>query len=58
MADDMGCIGVLVDAKPGAVSYNAKLGFRELEHTRGALGDRPQPTPMFLELAAIPRPAL
>lgn len=57
MADDMGCIGVVVDAKPGALSYYANLGFRELEHTRGALGDRPQPTPMFLELGAIPRPS-
>ncbi len=56
MAEDMGCVGVLVDAKPGAVRYYAGLGFRELEHTRGALEDRPQPTPMFLELAAIPRP--
>lgn len=58
MAEDMGCIGVVVDAKPGAVSCYVNLGFRELEHTRGALGDRPQPTPMFLELAAIPRSAV
>ena len=57
MADDMGCVCVVVDAKPGAVRYYLGLGFRELEHTRGALGDRPQPTPMFLALAAIPKPA-
>lgn len=55
MADDFGCVGVLVDAKPGAVGFYEALGFRALAHTKGALGDRPEPTPMFLELAAIPR---
>lgn len=54
MSEDMGCIGVVVDAKPGATGYYATLGFRELQTTRGLLGDRPQPTPMFLELSAIP----
>lgn len=56
MADEFGCVGVVVDAKAEAVAYYSNLGFRTLEHTRGALGDRPEPTPMFLELAAIPRP--
>lgn len=55
MADDFGCVGVLVDAKPEAVGFYATLGFRTLGHTKGALGDRPEPTPMFLELGAIPR---
>jgi GNAT superfamily N-acetyltransferase len=55
MADDFGCVGVLVDAKPEAVGFYATLGFRALAHTKGALGDRPEPTPMFLELAAVPR---
>jgi GNAT superfamily N-acetyltransferase len=57
MARNVGCIGVLVDAKPGAVGFYEALGFRILGCTRGALGDRPEPTPMFLELGAIPRPA-
>ncbi len=55
MADDFGCVGVLVDAKPGAVGFYESLGFVVLGHTKGALGDRPAPTPMFLELGAIPR---
>ena len=57
MADDFGCVGVLVDAKLDAVGFYDGLGFRVLGHGKGALGDRPEPTPMFLELAAIPRPS-
>jgi len=55
MADDMGCIGVVVDAKPDAVAFYKKLGFIALEPLAGQLGDRPEPLPMFLELGAIPR---
>jgi GNAT superfamily N-acetyltransferase len=54
MAADMGCVGVMVDAKTDAVSFYEKLGFIPLEALSGQLGDRPQPLPMFLELAAIP----
>lgn len=56
MAERTGCVGVVVDAKPGAVEFYEALGFQELRHTRGALGDRPEPLPMFLPLANIPRP--
>lgn len=55
-AGRLGCVGVLVDAKPAAVSFYAELGFEPLELQAGALGDRPQPTTMFLELGAIPKP--
>lgn len=55
MADEYGCVGVVVDAKEGAVAFYAKLGFVPLEVERGQLGDRPEPQPMFLELGAIPR---
>ena len=55
MAGDVGYAGILVDAKPEAVGFYATLGFRALGHTKGALGDRPEPTPMFLELGAIPK---
>jgi GNAT superfamily N-acetyltransferase len=54
MAADVGCLGVIVDAKPEAVGFYEKLGFIEVEAAAGQLGDRPQPTPMFLELGAIP----
>jgi GNAT superfamily N-acetyltransferase len=53
MADDFGCIGVIVDAKPEAVAFYEKLGFVRLEVVAGELGDRPQPLPMFLELGQI-----
>lgn len=56
MAGDMGCYGVVVDAKPEALAFYKKLGFVALEATAGQLGDRPEPLPMFLELGAIPKP--
>ena len=54
MAGRVGCIGVLVDAKPDAVQYYRQYGFEELEILEGALGDRPLPIPMFLPLGAVP----
>jgi GNAT superfamily N-acetyltransferase len=56
MADDFGCVGVIVDAKADAVPFYENLGFRALTCRKGGLGDRPEPLPMFLELPAIPRP--
>ncbi len=55
MATEVGCVGVVVDAKPGAVPFYEKLGFLLLETLAGELGDRPQPLPMFLELGQLPR---
>lgn len=56
-AATVGCLGVVVDAKPDAVGFYEKLGFIPLDVTAGELGDRPQPQPMFLELGAIPNGA-
>jgi GNAT superfamily N-acetyltransferase len=56
MASDMGCVGVVVDAKPDAVEFYRKFGFIRIDLAAGALGDRPEPLPMFLELGAIPAP--
>jgi GNAT superfamily N-acetyltransferase len=56
MADEFGCVGVVVDAKPEAVPFYEKLGFIDLGARAGQLGDRPEPRPMFLELGAIPKP--
>jgi GNAT superfamily N-acetyltransferase len=53
MADDIGCVGVVVDAKPDAVTFYAKLGFVVLEVIAGHVGDRPEPQPMFLELGQL-----
>lgn len=54
LATDVGCVGVMVDAKPEARDFYLKLGFRTMELTRGQLGDRPQPVAMFLNLKRIP----
>jgi GNAT superfamily N-acetyltransferase len=54
MAEDVGCVGIVVDAKPDAVAFYDKLGFLRLEVVSGALGDRPEPIPMFLELGQLP----
>ena len=54
LASDFGCVGVVVDAKPGAVEFYARYGFEEFPVLAGALGDRPAPRTLFLELGAIP----
>lgn len=56
LADDYGCVGVVVDAKPEAVRFYESFGFAPFQAVAGRLGDRPEPVPMFLELGAIPRP--
>src|SRR5258708_6107937 len=53
MADDYGCVGVVVDAKPGAVEFYARYGFAPVEVVLGASAARPQPKPMFLAMRAI-----
>lgn len=53
MADDYGCVGVIVDAKPDAVAFYAKYGFIAVETVEGASDARPAPTPMFLAIHAI-----
>jgi GNAT superfamily N-acetyltransferase len=55
MSGGVGCVGVVVDAKPDAIGFYEKLGFVALDSLAGQLGDRPEPLPMFLELGAIPR---
>lgn len=54
MAADLGCLGVVVDAKPEAAAFYERLGFIRLAVESGELGERPAPTPMFLEIGAIP----
>lgn len=53
MAGDYGCIGVLVDAKPEAVSYYRRFGFLDLEVTGGHSPSKPQPKAMVLPLSDI-----
>ncbi|MGH7780192.1 MAG: GNAT family N-acetyltransferase [Candidatus Binataceae bacterium] len=53
LREHLGCVGVVVDAKPGAQSYYSRFGFVELEVIEGMLEERPAPTPMFLPLTEI-----
>jgi len=50
-----GCAFVVVDAKPGAETYYERFGFEALPVEAGELEFKPTPTPMFLELGAIPK---
>lgn len=53
MSDEYGCIGVLVDAKPGAVEFYARFGFAPIDVAEGQMESSPQLTPMFLPLELI-----
>lgn len=53
MRDRLGCIGVVVDAKPDAVAFYSSLGFTPIDLISGALGDRPEPVAMFLPIGLI-----
>ncbi len=48
-----GCVGVVVDAKPAAVTFYKKLSFCEIQFVKGHSGSRPRPTPMFLGIKVI-----
>lgn len=50
--DQVGCVGVVTDAKPAAVAFYERLGFTSLAGVREGLlhGD---PTPMFLGMATL-----
>lgn len=50
--DRLGCVGVVTDAKPEAVSFYGALGFRALESVREGLLVS-EPTPMFLGIETI-----
>lgn len=54
LAEDYGCVGVVVDAKPEAATFYEKLGFEPLDLVEGRIESRPQPTAMFLPLGSIP----
>jgi GNAT superfamily N-acetyltransferase len=53
MTRDYGCAGIVVDAKPDAISFYARYGFVALEAVAGQSEARPQPVPMFLSMRAI-----
>jgi GNAT superfamily N-acetyltransferase len=53
MANDFGCIGVVVDAKPDAVDFYRRYGFLSIDAIEGQSDARPSPIPMFLGTRAI-----
>ena len=53
VADDVGCAGVVVDAKASAVDFYAKYGFVPFEPLEGQSSERPRPTSMWLPMQAI-----
>jgi predicted N-acetyltransferase YhbS len=53
MADEVGCAGVVVDAKPGAVDVYAKFGFTPFEPLEGQSEARPRQTAMCLMMQDI-----
>jgi predicted N-acetyltransferase YhbS len=53
MAEDFGCIGVVVDAKPGAAAFYRQFGFLALEAIEGQSAARPFATAMFLPVKEI-----
>lgn len=53
MSDELGCAGVVVDAKPGATEFYAKYGFVPFEPLEGQSDARPLPTAMWLPIQAI-----
>jgi GNAT superfamily N-acetyltransferase len=53
MADEYGCVGVIVDAKRDAEAFYAKYGFAAVDAVEGQSDARPAPTPMFLSIRAI-----
>ena len=55
MRDDVGCIGLVVDAKADAVEFHGRLGFTSVEEEEGGAHLVPRPTMMFLPLGAVPR---
>ena len=54
MADDFRCVGVVVDAKEGAVAFYERYGFERFDVLQGGSNARPMPQAMFLPLGSIP----
>ena len=55
MRGELGCVGVVVDAKREAVTFYARYGFVEIDASEGLSQTRPMPVLMFLPIAAVPR---
>ncbi len=54
MRNEFGCVGMAVDAKPGAVEFYRRYGFVVIEAAAGAARTHPPPRLMFLALESVP----
>ena len=54
MQGEIGCVGVLVDAKPHAVLFYEKYGFAKIDVLEGQLATTPRSVEMYLPLGSIP----
>jgi GNAT superfamily N-acetyltransferase len=55
LRDEVGCVGVVVDAKAGAIDFYRRYGFVSVGLVEGAANVIPAPTPMFLALGSVPK---
>ena len=53
LRDQVGCMGVVVDAKLDSVDFYKQLGFSRIAAITGMLDDRPEPAPMWLPIQLI-----
>lgn len=49
----VGCVGIIVDAKPDAVGFYEHLKFEAMHAVSGDSGERPLPVPMYISIARI-----
>jgi GNAT superfamily N-acetyltransferase len=55
MAGRIGCAGVVVDAKPGAIEFYGRYGFTAFEVLEGESEARPRATTMWLPIDVVKR---
>jgi predicted N-acetyltransferase YhbS len=53
MSGEVGCAGVVVDAKPGAADFYARFGFTPFQPLEGRSEVRPRPQAMWLPIQAV-----
>jgi predicted N-acetyltransferase YhbS len=53
MSEELGCAGVVADAKPDAIAFYARYGFEALEAVEGISNARPEQMPMLLSWKEI-----
>lgn len=51
----VGCVGIAVDAKPDAIAWYERYGFRPIDVLEGALPAHLRTRALFLPLASVPR---